>query len=170
VPQYQGYWVDWMILPRGAPAGAAPEPSPDAYRYNSDWYRTSSRDSDLTCDGACGLGAFPVHLPLFAAANRDRALAERAALVTGAVDGDGHPRALPNGTISVWDEALAYAGAHPRDPRSPELLYWLIHVARWGGNRDHLGRRAFLLLHARYPASSWARRSRYYYDDPVYPH
>ena len=75
------------------------------------------------------------------------------------------PRPVPAGALSLWDEALAYARAHPRDPRSPETLYRLIRVARWGGNHNHLGRRAFQLLHRRYPDSDWARRSPYYYDD-----
>jgi hypothetical protein len=167
VPEFQGQWVDWMILPHGATAGVGRAPSPADYIYNSDWLGTPADDNDLICLGECGLGTFPARLPPFAAASQDRARAERAALVTGSLDAEGHARALPPGTVSVWDEALAYARAHPRDPRSPELLYWLIHVARWGGNHDHLGRRAFQLLHARYPASSWARRSPYYYDDSV---
>lgn len=167
VPEFQGYWVDWMIVPRGATAGPAASPSPSAYIYNSEWLGTPDYENDLTCLGECGRGAFPVRLPPFAAASRDRARAEQAMLVTSLRGADAQPRALPSGTLSLWDEALAYARAHPRDPRSPELLYWLIHVARWGGNHDHLGRRAFQLLHARYSTSSWARRSPYYYDDPI---
>jgi hypothetical protein len=53
----------------------------------------------------------------------------------------------------------------PREPRSPEMLYWLIRVARWGANHDHLGRRAFSLLRAGYAGSAWAKRSPHYYDD-----
>lgn len=41
----------------------------------------------------------------------------------------------------------------------------MIRVARWGANHEHLGRRAFQLLHARYANSAWAKRSPYYYDD-----
>jgi hypothetical protein len=52
----------------------------------------------------------------------------------------------------------------PRDPRAGEMLYRLIRVARWGGNHDQLGRRAFTLLHARYPKSIWAKRSPYWYN------
>ena len=76
-------------------------------------------------------------------ASQERARAEQAVFFTRSLDAEGHPSALPGGALSVWDEALAYARANPRDPRSPELLYWLIHIARWGGNHDHLGRRAF---------------------------
>lgn len=59
---------------------------------------------------------------------------------------------------------LAYVRSHPAEPRGAEALYRLIRVARWGGNHDHLGKRAFRLLHDRYPRSVWARRSPYYYD------
>jgi len=169
VPQFQGQWVDWMILPRGTTAGGGALPNTTAYLNDIDWYGASAEDNDLVCLGACGRGAFPARLPPFAAAGQGRARVERASFITETLDAEGRPRALPRGAISVWDEALAYARAHPRDPRSPEVLYWLIRVARWGGNHEHLGRRAFQLLHARYPASTWAERSPYYYDDPADP-
>ena len=159
VRQFQGRWADWMIVPRGA-AARGESPFPGSYHWGY-WYNAEG-GGDLTCLAQCGLGAFPLHLPAFVAAVQDRAAAERAAFVT--YDG-GDEKADPPGAVSLWDEALAYARAHPRDARSPETLYWLIHVARWGANHDHLGRRAFRLLHARYPGSVWARRSPYYYDD-----
>jgi hypothetical protein len=164
VPQFQGQWVDWQILPRGAPARPAETPSPGDYMFDLEWSGADASENDLTCLGACGRGSFPAHLPPFVAALQPRADAERAAFVTGTSDRAGNPRILPPGTLAVWDEALAYAQVHPRDPRAPETLYWLIHVARWGGNRNHLGRRAFRLLHDHYPNSSWARQSPYYYD------
>jgi hypothetical protein len=158
VPQFQGHWVDWMIVRRGA---AAPGKFPEPLVYQSGFWREDTGEaSDLTCLGKCGRGAFPLHLPAFVAAVQDRAAAERAAFR----DYDqGDP--VPAGASSLWDEALAYVQAHPRDPRSPEMLYRLIRVARWGANHDHLGRRAFRLLHARHARSVWAKRSPYYYDD-----
>ena len=59
---------------------------------------------------------------------------------------------------------LTYLRAHPADPRAPEALYWLVHVGRFGGSHDHSGRRAFELLHARYPKSGWAQRTPYFFD------
>jgi len=166
VRQFEGHWVDWLILPRGQPA-AAPFPAPARYAVDDYWYDEGEHGGDLTCLGHCGRGATPLHLPPFVAARSARAAAGRGAFVTDSTT-FGRPPALPAGTVSVWEETLGFARAHPRDPRSPEALYWLIRIARWGGNHDHLGRRAFQLLHRRYPGSAWARRSPYYYDDPRY--
>jgi hypothetical protein len=158
VAEFQGRWADWMIIPPGTPATAAGYPRPEAYEGE---YRAADPElSDLTCLGRCGRSAFPLHLPAFVAAAQAKAVAERAAFRTF-----DQEQPAPAGAASLWDEALAYARAHPADPRSPELLYRLIRVARWGANHDHLGRRAFQLLHARHAGSDWARRSPYYYDD-----
>jgi hypothetical protein len=162
-PDFQGHWVDWLIVPRGAAPAAPAVAAPALGRYAGDDY-WQEEEPDLTCLANCGAGAFPLHLPRFVAALQGRAAAERAHFIADSSDLEGAPRALPAGTLSAWDEALSYARAHPRDPRSPELLYRLIRVARWGGNHDHLGRRAFRLLHARYAGSDWARRSPYYFD------
>jgi hypothetical protein len=157
VAEFQGRWSDWMIVPRGAGPGDFPPPS----TYQSDnWYNDTGGVSDLNCLGQCGRSAFPLHLPAFVASAQGEAAAERALFRTFEPD-----KPIPAGAASLWDEALAFARAHPSDPRSPEMLYWLIRVARWGGNHDHLGRRAFQLLHAQHAKSAWAKRSPYYYDD-----
>jgi len=158
VPEFQGRWADWMIVPRGP--GTPPGDYPPAKAYEEGHWYADEGVSDLTCLGRCGRSAFPLHLPAFVAAAQGRVGAERAAYRTYEQD-----KAIPAGASSLWDEALAYARAHPNDPRSPELLYWLIRVARWGANHDHLGRRAFQLLHARHAGTAWAKRSPYYYDD-----
>jgi hypothetical protein len=159
VPQFQGRWTDWMIVPRAA--GASPGKFPEPFVYQSGyWHDDTGGTSDLTCLGNCGRSAFPLHLPAFVAAAQDEAAAERAAFRSYEQE-----EPAPAGASSLWDEALAYVRAHPRDPRSPEMLYRLIRVARWGANHDHLGRRAFQLLHSRYPGNAWTKRSPYYYDD-----
>ena len=77
----------------------------------------------------------------------------------------GQPRPVtPAGGVAMWDVMLTYLRAHPADPRAPEALYWLVHVGRFGGSHDHSGRRAFELLHARYPKSEWARRTPFFFD------
>jgi hypothetical protein len=158
VPQFQGYWTDWMIVPRGA---ASPGKFPGSSVYQAGlWREDTEEESDLICLGKCGRAAFPLHLPAFVAGAQDRAAAERAAF-----RGYDQEDPVPAGASSLWDEALAYVQAHPRDPRSAEMLYRLIRVARWGANHDHLGRRAFRLLHARHAETVWAKRSPYYYDD-----
>jgi hypothetical protein len=158
VAQFQGRWTDWMIVPRGA--GAAGEFPPASAYQSGFWHEDTGAAGDLTCLGACGRSAFPLHLPAFVAAAQSEAAAERAAYRSYEDD-----KPVPAAATSLWDGALGFVRANPTDPRSPEMLYWLIRVARWGGNHDHLGRRAFELLHSRHPKSVWAKRSPYYYDD-----
>ena len=165
IPQFRGYWRDWMLLPRGAAIAPPRFPAEGWYLWDNDWYGPEEGEAvDLTCLGQCGAGGFPVRLPGFVAERQDRTAVERAAFTGRTEMFDGTPVVLPAGGTSVWEELLAYARAHPRDSRSPEALYWLIRIARWGGNHDHIGRRAFQLLHRRYPGTTWARRSPYYYD------
>jgi hypothetical protein len=162
IRDFQGYWTDWIILPRGRTVAPLAPPTLGSYEHS---WSNGEVASDLTCMGECGLGAFPLRLPDFVAATQTRAAAERATFVDGYEErASGEVRKLPKGSLGVWEELYAYARAHPQDPRSPETLYWLIHVTRWGPSRDHLGHRAFSLLHARYPKSSWTKRSPYYYD------
>ncbi|MGR4866914.1 hypothetical protein [Caulobacter sp. LARHSG274] len=162
IRDFQGYWTDWIILPRGRTVDSLVPPTLGSYEHS---WSNEELGNDLTCMGECGFGAFPLRLPDFVAAIQTRAAVERAAFIDGYEDrGTGVARKLPKGSLGVWEELYAYARAHPKDPRSPETLYWLIHVTRWGPSRDHLGHRAFSLLRARYPKSSWAKRSPYYYD------
>lgn len=174
IAQFQGQWVDWLIAPRGAQSATPPHfPGPGQYLEDGAWFAGEEGSGDLVCRGLCGAGAFPLHLPPFAAALQTRAAVERGQFLTTPnpdlnIGPNGEPLPTPPpppGTIAIWNEALAWAEAHPRDPRSAETCYWLIHIARWGASHDHLGRRAFRLLHARWPASDWARRSPFFYDD-----
>ncbi|HEU0135643.1 MAG TPA: hypothetical protein VFR28_12545, partial [Allosphingosinicella sp.] len=159
VREFQGRWTDWMLVERtpGTRTGKFPEPH---FYQSGYWYDSTGGLSDLTCLGKCGRSAFPLHLPAFVASAQPEAASERAGFRSF-----GQEEPVPAGAVSLWDEALAYVAAHPRDPRSPEMLHRLIRVARWGANHDRLGRRAFQLLHSRYPGSAWAKRSPYYYDD-----
>jgi len=59
------------------------------------------------------------------------------------------------------EQALAWAKAHPGDPRSAELLGFAYRAMRNGCNLEEsaaLKREVFDLLHARYAQSEWARR------------
>ena len=163
---FSGYWVPWTIVPRGRPAPARPFPPDSAYGPEAYWDIGRAPDSaqpheavDLACFGRCGAGSFTLHAPPFSVPLLGAALLERRAFLVAT----SHD--LPAGAASIWGEMLAYVRARPRDSRSPETLYRLIRIARWGGNQDHVGRRAFDLLHARYPASRWTARSPFYYDD-----
>lgn len=158
VTDFQGRWTDWMMVPRRAGAVGAFPPL-NAYQSGL-YYDETGGLGDLTCLGQCGRSAFPLRLPAFVASAQGEAAAERAAFANFDQEGPA-----PAGASSLWEEALALARARPADPRSPELLHRLIRVARWGANHDHLGRRAFALLHERHAGTAWAKRSPYYYDD-----
>ena len=171
VREFAGYWVD-LLLP---PPGGRPPPRPFAptsaylpagYWDGNDVLDPAQERADLTCLGKCGGTAFPLHLPAFAEALIPRAQEERRSFLVAPrrFDETGHPVRVSEPGTSLWVSGLEYVAAHPRDPRAPEALYRLIRVARWGGNHDGFGRRAFLLLHRRYPRSVWTRLSPYYYD------
>jgi hypothetical protein len=137
VADFDGHWHDWLY----AAAGAPPVPPP-------------AIEGDIVCFGMCGPGAFPLRLPGFVADAAAQAATER---------GRFAPRD-PSSAVSVWEDVLTYVKAHPSDPRSPEALYWLVRVSRFGTGHNRSSYRAFLLLHQRYPASTWAKASKYFYD------
>jgi len=161
---WQGNWPDWMILPKGASNGDLAPPCLPAYL--PDGYCDASTPSgdallwptaDVVCLTYCGAGGAPMRLPDFMAATRRQAAAEWKTMAQPYHDNDtlGSP---------VWEEVLAYASAHPKDPRSPEALYWLVHVTRYGHSHNHLSHRAFDILHQRYPTSAWTKKTPYYFD------
>jgi hypothetical protein len=141
VAQFQGHWPDWQFYPAGHPA---PEATP------------KKEDPDPVCQGMCGAAGFPLRSPDFIAAGAAQAAKERARF---APDGADKP-----GMTDVWEAVLAYATAHPKDPRAPEALYWLVRISRFGTGHNHSSHRAYDLLKARYPASEWAKKTKYYYD------
>jgi hypothetical protein len=167
IADWQGAWYDWMILPAGATNGDSAPPCLEAYTpdgscdNSADATDTSDATlwaaSDVVCLTYCGQGSFPLRRPDFAAAAVDRATKERKAMAQPYSDGDVLG-------ASVWDEVLAYASAHPKDSRSPEALYWLVHITRYGHSHDHVSHKAFDILHARYPTTTWAKETKYYYD------
>ncbi len=164
IADFQGAWYDWMILPAGSTKGNSAPPCLEAYTPDGSCDAGADTSdatlwatSDVVCLTYCGQGAFPLRRPDFAAAVVARAALERKALAQPYSDGD---------TLgaSVWDEVLAYAGAHPTDARSPEALYWLVHITRYGHSHNHLSHKAFDVLHKRYPNTTWAKETKYYYD------
>ena len=166
VADFQQYWTDWVILNRPAPGLTAPgltsyQQDGTNFELGFDW---PDAKSDLTCLGECGRGAAPLRTPDFLARGSAKAAAERAFFFkTNHEYGKPEP-AMPPGAVDAWDEMLTYAAAHPGDARVPEALYWLVHVGHFGGSHEHSGKRAFLLLHRRYPGSVWAKRTKYYND------
>jgi hypothetical protein len=63
-------------------------------------------------------------------------------------------------------QAVAFAQAHPDDPRIPEALYLVVRSSRYGCTDDKTGdfsKRAFDLLHKRYPNTEWAKKTPFWY-------
>ena len=61
---------------------------------------------------------------------------------------------------------LAWAKASPNDPRIPEALHLVVRAGHYGctdANSRTLSKQAFQLLHSRYPASDWTKKTPYYY-------
>jgi hypothetical protein len=169
VADFQRYWTDWIILKRPG----APTSPPPLIRYQSDGanFQDYVQDgvwpdaaTDLTCLGECGRGSAPLRTPETFAAGAAHAAAERAMFFKTDHADDKPEPTPPPGAVDVWDEMLDYARAHPADPRIPETLYWLVHVGHYGGSHNHSGKRAFELLHGRYPKSVWAKKTPYYND------
>ena len=138
VPEFEGHWPDWRYVAADTTAKPVPVPAPTI---------------DVVCHSLCGGGAFPYRAPDFVTAELPRAAQER---------GHYHPAAASAG--SVWEEVLAYARAHPADARSPEALYWLVRVGRFGLGHARSSYRAWTLLHQRYRDSTWAKSAPYFYD------
>jgi hypothetical protein len=170
VRQFGGYWARWTTLPGGAATSDAGLPAASSYAADGisgrhdDALDMGQGEDDLVCRGKCGAGGRPVHLPPFVAEAQARATAERGRYQAEGRYLDNETETYPAGTVFLWDELLDHARANPTDPRSPEALYWLIRIGRWGGNYNHMSKRAFQLLHRRYPGSVWAKRSPYHYD------
>lgn len=62
--------------------------------------------------------------------------------------------------------AIEFALKHPDDPRVPESLSRAVKNTRMNCNNDRtslLSRKAFDLLHSKYPNTSWAKNTKYWY-------
>lgn len=63
-------------------------------------------------------------------------------------------------------EAIAWARTHPQDPRVPRALHLAVEATHYGPADRATGaysHQAFDLLHARYPDSEWAAKTKYWY-------
>jgi hypothetical protein len=61
---------------------------------------------------------------------------------------------------------IAWALAHPQDPRVPEALHLAVRTTRYGPRDEGTSaysRKAFRLLHSRYPNTRWARETKYWF-------
>ena len=75
---------------------------------------------------------------------------------------------LPPGPYFLAEKALQWAGSHPDDPRVPEALHRVVEAVRYGCGSDptrdsSYSKRAFTLLHKRYPNSEWTKKTKYWF-------
>ncbi len=74
--------------------------------------------------------------------------------------------ALGTGPNYFCQTAISFATKNPTDPRVPEALHLAVKSTRFGCTDSQTGRwskAAFDLLHRRYPTSSWAKETKYWF-------
>lgn len=74
--------------------------------------------------------------------------------------------ALPAAPNLLCREAIAWAETHPDDPRSPQALHLAVRSTRYGcadPRTSEWSKRAFQVLHRRFPKSEWAAKTKYYF-------
>ncbi len=74
----------------------------------------------------------------------------------------------PTSNIEVYlcRKTIEWAEEEPEDPRVPPALHRAIRATRYARRTEDVGecsRRAFRILHGRYPKSSWAKKTPYWY-------
>jgi hypothetical protein len=85
-------------------------------------------------------------------------------------EGENESKALDTNVPIAPDylcaQTLAWAGAHRDDPRVPEALHLCVragHLGMTGAGTSAWSKRAFQLLHTRYPKSEWAEKTKFWY-------
>jgi hypothetical protein len=75
-------------------------------------------------------------------------------------------QALGTGPNYLCRTAIAWAEKNPADPRAPEALHLAVRSTRYGCTDDQTGRwskAAYDLLHRRYPNTTWAKNTKYWF-------
>jgi hypothetical protein len=123
----------------------------DPFRDN--WWCSSNTRS--VPRGTDWLHSNPAPAPFLPAAARAQAAAEWQKL-----------QSVPTAPDWLAAQTLAFAQAHPQDPRVPEALYLVVRATRYGctgGQTGDFSHRAFDLLHRRYAATDWAAKTPYWF-------
>jgi hypothetical protein len=68
---------------------------------------------------------------------------------------------------ALGDAVLAYAKAHPEDPRVPQALHYVVRASRYGcyvtAAKTNYSKLAYELLHKNYPDSAWTKKTPYWF-------
>ena len=74
--------------------------------------------------------------------------------------------ALDVAPTELQRHVINWAERHPSDPRAPHALAQSVRIGHLGcgdATTPPLSKRAFTLLHQRYPKSGWAEKTPYWY-------
>jgi hypothetical protein len=151
-----------LILHAGA---LAPYVDPIDYRlgHGADYREVNHLQRNWWCAGALRRYWTPQPAPAAPPFLRDAAVVKAVA--------DERKQLAALGAAPTWmlRAILAYADPHRKDRRVPESLSLIVRETRWGcGDEEtaRLTRRAFQMLHRRYPQSDWAKNTPYWYESP----
>ncbi len=120
----------------------------DEYRDN--WWCMDTTEPEIA-----KLPALPIGAPDLAEGQKERLQLRTAGVMSGA--------------SYLAAQAIRHAQAHPDDPKVPEALGLALEAIHYGGcgvniaNETRISREAFNLLKRRYPASEWAKKTKYWY-------
>ena len=123
----------------------------DPFRDN--WWCSSNTRS--VPRGTAWLHSNPAPALFLPAAARAQAAAEREKLLS-----------VPTAPDWLAARTLAFAQAHPQDPRVPEALHLVVRATRYGctgGQTGDFSHRAFDLLHRLYAATEWAAKTPFWF-------
>ncbi len=130
----------------------------DSYRDN--WWCTEPRTPENVPMGEDEAGkakASPIPPPEFLRGSKTLAASQFAAL-----------KALGTAPNYLCRIAIAWAEKNPADPRAPEALHLAVRSTRYGCTDKETGRwskAAYDLLHQRYPNTTWAKNTKYWFKD-----
>jgi hypothetical protein len=124
-------------------------------RYTSEPEKIDPFRDNWWCSATSAAPSHDASAPFLPAADREEADAEWRKLQSVAT--------APNWLTA---QTLAFANQHPQDPRIAEALSLVVRATRFGCTDQQTGdfsRRAFDLLHRRYPDTEWARKTPYWF-------
>ncbi len=70
---------------------------------------------------------------------------------------------IANSTQLLGRVVKGYVQTHPNARNVPEALHLLVRATRYGTSDSEMSKWAFNVLHKRFPASDWAKRTPYFY-------
>lgn len=131
--------------------------------YRDNWwcraaFRPTEGEGESTNDAPLSFTSRAVH-PLLFLSDAEKIAGEREANALNQLG------AAPN---YIAREVIQFANRMPNDPRMPEALHLAVKTTRYGCTDKDTGRwskAAFDLLHRKYPNTTWAKKTPYWFKD-----